>query len=642
MLKNYLKIAVRNILRQRIYSIINIIGLAVGIACCIAILLYVRDELSYDRFNKNADQIYRVHYHTYFNNKDFDLANSCAPLEPTMVKDFPEVVAATRIANFGFPVIRYKDKAFSEEKFYEADSTFFNVFTVHFIEGNPGTALVQPYTVVITETTARKYFGNENPMGKILNLDNRQNYIVTGVVKGFPNNAHFHFDFLASLAGNADSRNQIWLSNNYYTYILLHKGTDPSAFEKKLNQDIRKYIGPQLKSATGVTFDQFESAGNRVGFYLQPLTSIHLNSHLDYEIQPNGDVSYVYIFSAIAIAILLIACINFMNLSTARSDRRAREVGIRKALGSRRGQLIMQFMAESIITSLIAVLLSIGIVEMILPLFNNISGKGLSMGIFDKLYTFPLLILFAFVVGITAGSYPAFYLSSFIPVQVLKSDRRKGSRKSLLRSTLVISQFAVSIALFVSTFIVYSQLKYIQEKNLGFDKEQVVVINKTNDLGTQIESFKQELLANPEIRNVSNSNAIPGNQYGDDVFQPEGGKANDAQNIRTMSCDYDFAKVYRIEMAAGRFFSLDHPSDTTAVVMNEAALKVLGIKDPVGKNLVAVKINPANSRRFEIIGVTKDFNYESLHQVVRPLVINLFGSNGSGKFISVRIAPGDH
>lgn len=640
MIRNYLRIALRNITKYKSFSIINIVGLAVGIACCIAIVLFVRDELSFDRFNKDADQIYRIHFHAFFNGKDANLAVSAAPLEPTLFRDFPEVISATRIVNFGFPVLRYKDKAFSEERFYWADSTFFDVFTAHFIEGNPKTALTQPNTVVITEAMAKKYFGGEDPMGKILNADKLRDYIITGIVDGFPSNSHFQFDFLGSLASYPVSRDQRWLSNNYYTYAMLREGTDASAFEKKMNEDLRQYIGPQLKGATGLTIDQLESAGNKIGFYLQALTSIHLHSHLDYEMEPNSDVSYVYIFSAIAVSILLIACINFMNLSTARSERRAKEVGIRKTLGSNRGRLVAQFMAESTIVSLIAVFLAVGIVELLLPIFDSISGKHLSLGLFSNVYTIPLLVLAAAFVGLVAGSYPSFYLSSFQPVQILKSDGGKGNRKSLLRSTLVVSQFVVSIALFVSTLVIYNQLKYIQDKNLGFDKEQVVIINKTDDIGAQLGSFKQELLGNPNVISVSNSTAIPGNQSGDNVFQPEGGTSSDAQDIRTLACDVDFARTYQIQLASGRFFSMDHPSDSSAFVLNEAAVRALRLKDPIGKILQDLP-GPGVVRKYEIIGVVKDFNYESLHQRVRPLAMSLFHFVGFGKFVAVRIAPSD-
>ncbi len=641
MLKNYLFVALRNLRKYKSFSLINIFGLAIGVACCIAIFLFIRNELSYDRFNKRADQIYRIHFHAFFNGKDVNLAVSSAPLEPALLRDFPEVISATRIAKLGFPVLRYKDKAFSEERFLWADSTFFNVFTVHFLEGNPNTALTQPNTVVITKAMAEKYFGSKDAMGKTLNMDRKNDYVITGVVDGFPDNSHFQFDFLGSLTTLPDSRNQTWLSNNYYTYALLSKGTNPSEFEKKMNADLRGYIGNQIKSATGLTFDQFESRGNKVGFYLQPLTSIHLYSHLDYELEPNSDIMYVYVFSAIAVIILLVACINFMNLSTARSERRSKEVGIRKTLGSNRSSLIMQFISESTIISLISVFLAVVMVELLLPLFNDISGKHLKLGVLDNLYSIPLLILFSIVVGIIAGSYPAFYLSSFLPAHVLKTESKRGNRKSVLRSVLVITQFTVSIILFISTFVIYSQLKYIQNKNLGFDKEQVVIINRTDDIGAQIESFKHELLSNPAVVSVSNSTDIPGNQNGDNVFKPEEASVNDAQDIRTISTDFNFTKTYQIKMEQGRFFSKEHPSDSSAVVLNEAAVRAFQLKNPVGKIIINMPGLNSTVQKYEIIGVTDDFNYQSLREKVRPLIIQLFHNGGFGRFVAVRIAPGN-
>ena len=642
MLKNYLSIAIRNLRKYKAFSFINIIGLAVGIACCIAILLYVKNELSYDKFNKNAYQIYRVCVSLRLDNNESNLAYSPSPMGEWLLHDFPEVTAFTRIRNFGFPVMRYKEKAFSEERFYWVDSTFFNVFTVHFLEGNPKTALTQPNTVVITESIAKKYFGNENPMGKILNADRRRDYIVTGVVKDFPKNSHFHFDFIGSLTSYADSRSTAWLSNNYYTYFVLRKGTDPKQFQQKLNTQVLKYIGPLIQSATGVTLEQLKKKGDNYSYFLQPLTSIHLYSHLDYEIEPNGDISYIYNFSAIAMAILLIACINFVNLSTARSERRSKEVGIRKTLGSNKIQLVSQFIAEAILMSTLAVFLAIVLVEIFLPLFNDISGKEISLGLFENLTTIPLLIFFAVLVGILAGSYPAFYLSSFQPVKVLKRESKTRGKRSFLRSGLVIFQFSVSIILFIGTFIIYNQLKYIQTKNLGFDKEQVIIINKTDDIGSKIESFKKELISNPKVISVSNSTGIPGDQNGDSVFRINGSPNEHMQDLQILQCDYGFVSTYKIQMKEGRFFSKEHPSDTTAVVVNQAVERVFGVKNLTGQYLQQPGNTPSTSTIYKVIGVVKDFNYQSLHQTIRPLVMQLFNSRGFGKFVAVRIAPGDY
>ncbi|MDR3625840.1 MAG: ABC transporter permease [Ignavibacteriaceae bacterium] len=642
MIKNYLRVAFRNLRKYKAFSFINIIGLAVGIACCISIFLYVQDELSYDKFNKKSYQVYRITADIEFNNVAIRIAHTPSPLGSAIIQDFPEVVSFTRIRNFGFPVLRYKNKAFSEERFYSVDSAFFNVFTVKFLKGNPGTALTQPNTVVITSSMAKKYFGNENPMGKFLNADHRRDYIVTGVVEDFPHNSHFRFDFLGSLTTYDDSRYPTWLSNNYFTYILFKAGTDPVQFQKKLNDNTEKYISQQLKSIAGFTYREFKSRGNKWEYILQPLTSIHLNSHLEHELEANSDISYIYIFSIIALSILLIAIINFMNLSTARSERRAKEVGIRKALGSNKGQLVKQFIIESILMSFISISIAVMLVEIILPLFNNLSGKGMKLNLLDNIYTIPLLVIFAIIVGIFAGSYPAFYLSSFQPVQIIKLNSQKKNRKSFLRSGLVIFQFAVTIILFIGTFIIYNQLGYIQNKNLGFNKDQVVVIKKADDIGNQLAAFKQALLNNPNILSVSNSDIVPGNQGGDTVYKLEGASNQDSKNIRILFCDYNFVNSYQMKLNKGRFFSREHPSDTNAVVINQAAVKEFGLANPIGKHLMKFGPSEKDMQSFNIIGVIDDFNYESLHQAIRPLVIHLFNNGGFGRFVSVRIAPADY
>lgn len=562
---------------------------------------------------------------------------------PSVYHDFPEVAAYARLHKAGFPVMRYENKTFSEERFFWADSTLFNVFTLPFVEGNPKTALTQPNTVIITESTAHKYFGNENPVGKILNMDKQNDYMVTGVIKEVPRNSHFHPDFIGSLTTLQDSRNPNWLSNNYYTYFLLRKGTNPADFERKLNEEFRTHAGPQLKAVTGISLDQFLSAGNRYGYMLQPLTSIHLSSHLDYEIEPNSNIYYVYMFSAIAVAILLIACINFVNLATARSEKRAKEVGIRKTLGSPRLHLVGQFMAESVLMSGVAVVVAVGIVEILLPLFNDLSHKEMSLDLSSNPFSIPLLFCLAILVGVIAGSYPAFYLSSFRPIDVLKSETKKGGRKSFLRNGLVVFQFAISIVLFIGTFVIYAQLKYVQTKDLGFDKEETVVINRTDDLFNQIKSFEDELRANGDVVSATNSNAIPGNQGGDSAFWLEGTRAEKLEDLQTMFCDFNFSKTYGLQMADGRFFSKEHPSDTTAIVVNQEVERAFGVKDILGRYLVLPGETKAGERRFEIIGVVKDFNYQSLHDPIRPIVIRLLPENGyAGRFVTVRLGSGDH
>jgi putative ABC transport system permease protein len=637
MFKNYFKIALRNFLKHKGFSFINIFGLAIGVACCILIVLFVLDEVSYDRYHEKADQIYRVGIRGFVNNNLFHGVVTCSPMAQTLVDEFPEVTAATRLRNFGFPVFRYKDKVFSEERVFWVDQAFFDVFTVPFIKGNPQTALDKPNTIVLTRSMALKYFGDENPIGKNLNSDNRRDYLVTGVVEDVPHNSHFHYDFLASLITYEDSRSPIWVSNNYYTYVVLQEGASLEAFEAKLAELVKKYVGPQIEAALSITLEQFFASGGKWDYFIQPLTSIHLHSHLDYELEPNGDIAYVYIFSIIAIGILLVAGINFVNLATARAANRAREVGIRKTVGSNRGQLIQQFLSETTIMSFFAVLLALLAVQILLPSFNNITGKELAVPYVQNVLTIPLLLGLVLFIGILAGTYPAFFLASFDPVLVLKTEMSGRSKKSNMRNVLVVFQFTVSIVLIVGTIIVSRQLTYIQNRNLGFNKEQIVIVKKTDDIGNQVPAFRQELLKNPKVLSATNTSNLIGNEFGNSAYKLTGATGEETHILWTYRSDPYFVETYQIEMAAGRFYEEGRQADRQSAVINEAAVKDLGLTDPVGKQIVAIAPNPDRSLTFTIIGVMKNFHYKSLHHQINPLIVHLYGPEGRGRYVSVRI-----
>jgi putative ABC transport system permease protein len=637
MFKNYVKIALRNFLKHKGFSFINIFGLAIGVACCILIVLYVLDEVSYDRYHEKADQIYRVGIRGFVNNNLFHGVVTCSPMAQTLVDEFPEVLAATRLRNFGFPVYRYKDKVFSEERVFWVDQAFFDVFTVPFIKGNPETALEEPNTIVLTRSMAKKYFGDEDPIGKNLNSDNQRDYLVTGVVEDVPHNSHFHYDFLASLITIEDSRSPIWVSNNYYTYVVLQEGASPEAFEDKLAGLVKKYVGPQIEGALSISLEQFFASGGEWGYFIQPLTAIHLHSHLDFELEPNGDIAYVYIFSIIALGILLVACINFVNLATARAANRAREVGIRKTVGSNRGQLIQQFLSETTIMSFFAVLLALLVVQILLPLFNNVTGKELAVPYIQNVLTISLLLGLVIFIGILAGTYPAFFLASFDPVVVLKTEMSGRSKKSSIRNVLVVFQFTVSIVLIVGTIIVSRQLKYIQNRNLGFNKEQIVIVKKTDDIGNQVPAFRQELLKNPKVINATNTNNLIGNEFGNSAYKLAGATGEETHLLWTYRTDPHFVETYQIEMAAGRYYEEGRQADQQSAVINEAAVKDLGLKDPIGKQIMAIAPTPDQSSTFTIIGVMKNFHYKSLHHQINPLIVHLYRPEGRGRYVSVRI-----
>jgi putative ABC transport system permease protein len=490
---------------------------------------------------------------------------------------------------------------------------------------------------------ARKYFGSANPMGKILNADHKSDWIVTGVIKDWPENSHFKFDFLGSFYADSLSRSTLWLTNNCLTYFLLKTGTDPLSFQKSMNEALmKKYVEPQM-AAVGTAAAPFISTSGAWEYSLQPLTSIHLFSHLEYEIEPNGNISYIYVFSALAIAILLIACVNFINLATARSERRSKEIGIRKTLGSSRPQLIRQFLTESVLMSLFAVVLAIGLVELFLPLFNSIAGESISLNLLRSPLVVPALAALGIVVGVIAGTYPAFFLSSFDPIQVLKGGTKSKKRKVMLRASLVVFQFVVSIVLFIGTFVIFSQLKYIQAKDLGFDKEQVIVIKKANDLGSRLGEFEHELLTNTSVVSVSTSSAIPGSEQNQSMFWLEGSSDQTPRELHEVYCDYNFLNTYGITLADGRFFSLEHPSDSGAVVVNQQAEVAFGAGSLVGRALSRPHLSRSPWSHFPVVGVVKDFNFKSLHQSVTPLVLRIMppGYDVPYVFVLVRVKPGD-
>jgi putative ABC transport system permease protein len=595
MIKNYFKIAIRNIIKNKTYSLLNIVGLAIGVMSFIMIMLYVRYEFSFDKYNSNAEQIYRVATRGSLSGNEFTMAVSPAPVGAAFVEEIPGVINFTRVRNFGFPVIRYKDKVFSEERWFNTDSTFFDVFDVTFLRGEAKTALNEPNTVILTRSTAERYFGSENPVGKTLNSDRRRDYLVKGVIEDPPPNTHFHYDFLASLMTYPDAANDgIWVSNNFWTYLLLDKNTSPEQVANEFPGMVLKYAGPQIEQFLGVSWDKLIEQGASYGFFLQPLADIHLKSHLEYEVQQNGNNLYVNIFSIVALFILVIACINFMNLATARSTKRAKEVGIRKTLGSRRSQLIQQFLTEAILLSFVSFVVAIILVKLLLPAYNTLGGFQLELNLLSDPVVLPALILLMFFVGGISGSYPAFYLASFNPLKVLKGSSQASGYKSWLRSGLIIFQFIISITLFIGTMVIYTQLKYIQNKDLGYDKQDVVIVEKTDDLGPQIYSFKEDLKQDPRIISVSNSTHLIGHDFNSNVKQIQGEPLENAILFTNFFADGLYGETYGLELVKGRFFSDDRPSDTLSAVINETAAKAMGIDDPIGRMIININDDPNN------------------------------------------------
>ena len=636
MLRNYLLVAFRNIWRDKGYALINILGLAIGIASSIIILLFVLDELSYDRHNEHFADIYRICIRGKIQGNEMEAALSNAPMGATLKRDFPEVTEFTRLFTFdGDPIVRYEDRVFVEQEFYYADSTFFNVFTAPVIQGDPEKMLNRPNTLVLTEETARKYFGDENPVGKMLKVgQEEENFEVTGVVRGFPHNSHFRFNMLSSMSSIYIADMEQWLGNNNYTYIVLQGGFDPEKLEAKFPDLLRKHMGPQLEELLGMTMEEFLGGGNQYGYFLQPLSEIHLESDLQFEINPGGSRTSVIIFSIIAVFLIIIASINFMNLATASAAKRATEVGIRKVAGAGKRRLIWQFLTESFMITLMALVLAITLVELFLPSFNNLTGKSLTFSVLNRPLFLMGLVMIGLFVGFASGSYPAFFLSSFKPVDVLKSGAMRGVRGAFMRRILVTFQFTITIVLFISTLVVNRQMSYIQNKDLGFDKENLVVIGRAYVLGEQMEAFRQELLRNPAVLQVTGSSTVPGELIGDNVFVPEGATMEETHAINNMWADWYFRDAYDLEVVEGRWFNEENPTDSSALILNQAAVRALGFDEPLERRLVT-SLGDGAGEPCPIIGVVKDFHFQSLHQEIRPLVIRL--SDSTPYLLSVKI-----
>ena len=636
MLKNYLVVAWRTLKRQKGHSFINITGLAIGFICCLMIFLFVQDELSYDRFHEKASQIFRVTTEGRIADREFNIAMSSPPLAKALKDEFPQVLQTVRLFRpWDRILVRCKDKKFNEKRFFYADSTIFDIFTIPLVHGDSRTALSQSHSLVITRTAAQKYFGSENPLGHTLSVDDKIDFQITGVAEDAPLNSHFHFDFLASLTTIHLSRDLNWFNGCLYTYALLQEDGSYHQLESELPAFVQKYMGPQVQNVMGFSIEDFFKLGNSFAFNLQPITDIHLHSNLDYELEANSDVRYVYIFSAIAFFILFIASVNFINLSTARSSTRANEVGVRKVLGSNRSQLVRQFLSESVLLSLLSLLLAAVFLELFLPFFNNLIGKNLSVH-FGNWLILPAIIGMTLLFGIIAGSYPAFFLASFQPISTLKGKPGPGGRSAGIRYGLVVFQFAISITLLVVTFVVYEQLEYIRYKKLGFDKDHVVVIQRASALKQQSQAFKQALSQYPSIISTALSNYLPGNDFDINGYRSGESPEGELQPLNQWFADHDFARTLQLEMAAGRFFSSDSTKDSSSIVINQSAARMLGMTEPLGKHLQTVI--KGNELNLTIIGVLKDFHYESLHKEIRPLVIrNLLNANGD--YISIRLGP---
>jgi putative ABC transport system permease protein len=612
MIKNLILVALRNLRKDKGYSLLNILGLTIGITFSLFLFFYIRDELSYDRYNKKADRIFRIVSHIKEPTNLSDWAITQFPLGPVLKKEYPEVEQAARFVGSDRTMYKNGDLQFYETKIFYADSSLFNIFTYQFIDGNPKTALVEPHSMVLTQSLAEKYFGKgKSAVGKSLLNNHGDVYKITAVVKDVPANSHIIFNGLISISTLPKDFSNNWGNFGFYTYVLLRPNTNAAAFEKKLLPMYDKYMAP--------IFAQFNI---KIHYSVQPITAIHLHSDLKQEPEELGSMSYIYIFSAVAFFMLIIACINYMNLTTARSARRAKEIGIRKVAGSLRSQLIAQFLIESTLITIVALLLSLLLVSLLLPVFNTLSGKSISAYSLFQPGTLLILISVILFVGLLGGSYPAFYLSQFNPVTVLKGNLSKGSSNANLRRVLVVIQFTISMVMLICTAVVYGQLKYMRNKDLGFNKEGVVslAVNADGDFRGKMIAFKNEIRKNPSILSVSTADNYPGSPgVSFNLLSIESKNGFVDKGVDNYGIDEDYLPTLGIKLIKGRNFSFSSPADTlNSVIVNENFVKTFAWDNAIGKK---IKFPGDTSRRYmQVVGVVKDFNQKSLYNPITPLI----------------------
>ena len=619
MLKNYIKIALRNIKKQKGYSFINIFGLATGMACCIVILLWVFDELSFDSYHKNSNELYRVvEEQLYAGGQIFPVAVTPGPLAAELKNEYPEIKNAFRYTGAPRLLIRHEENIFYEPSIGMADPAIFEMLTFKFLKGNRENAFKSLFSIVLTQTMAKKYFGNEDPVGKALKVENQYDLTVTGVIEDIPKNSHLRFDGVIpfEILQAVGRRLDIWGNNSFYTYVQLEKSAKMEAVNEKIAEVIKEHL-----------------EGSVTTLYLQPITKIHLHSNFAADFGGHGDIKYVYIFSIIAFFVLIIACINFMNLTTARSSNRAKEVGMRKVSGAFKVDIIKQFLGESVFLAFLSLVLAVLIVILLLPSFNNLSGKELSVNIILNKAVFLGIFGIAAFTGIISGSYPAFFLSAFRPANVIKGSLRKGAKSAYFRRILVLIQFTLSIFLIIAAYVVQNQLNFISNKDLGYDKDQVIYMRTGANSARYYEPFKAELLRNSNILGVTAANNLPTYiMNSSSGFNWEGKNPNDVILIHNTSVSYDYFKTMKMEILEGRAFSKEFTTDVNeAFIINEECAKLLGEGSAVGKRFTRGNNNA------KVIGVIKNFHFKSLSTEIEPMAISLFTPGGYSLFL-IRIS----
>ena len=649
MFKNYFKVAFRNLSRSKGYTLITLSGLAIGIAACLLAFLYIQDELSYDRFHEKSERIFRITTRMVRDGVEINIVGAGAPAAKTMVEEFPEVENAVRFREEGSAKVQVGATVFREKRVIYSDPSFFDVFSVPLLKGDRQAVLAAPRTVVLSKTTAEKYFGAADPVGRTLRIDDKDDWQVSGVFADIPRTSHFHFDLIASFSTldlTTDPSMGSWMSFNFQTYLLLRPGASASGLEAKLPLLFATHLAPEIKQFMGISLEDFMTkAKMKLDYSLQPLAAIHLHSNYDGgEFEPNSDIKYIFLFSAVSLFILILAIINFVNLSTARSISRAKEVGLRKVLGSFRLDLIKQFLTESLVLCLLALAVACLLLVIILPLFNSLTAKELAVSALANPAAIAAVLALTLLVTIMAGAYPAFLLSAFRPASILRGQAGSGAGKGRLRRGLVVFQFAVSAVMIIGTIVVFRQLHYIQNKKLGFDKEQVLILRHSQLLGNHAETLKQELAKVPQVVSATLSSylPIPSARARMPIARADNPNPRQAFPISFWQIDEDYIATLGMKIVAGRNFSAQFSGDAQTVLINQAAVRHFGLKKPLGQTLIMMDMDAEKPGAMvqvpcTVIGVVEDFHYESLREAIAPLVLRRGQSLGN---LVMRLKPG--
>lgn len=638
MFRSIIKMSLRALKRQKAYVVINVLGLSIGIVCSLLIFIFILNETSYDNYHEHRDHIHKVILEGRIGGQDIKAHSTASPIGPAMVDDFPEVEAFLRMNEWPETIVKKEDQFFSEHFFVEADSTFFEFFSIPLLRGTKEKVLNEPHTVVLSESAAQRIFGREDPIDRMLKVGTGETlYRVTGIMQDIPENTHFEAGMVGSFITNPRSRDRNWTSNSFHTYVLLHPDADPETVDQRFLDFVIHHIGPEITEYVGLSMEDFFALGNVYNFFLQPLRRIHLDPGISNGLKAPADPRYLWIFGTIGLLIVCIASINFMNLSAAQATKRAKEVGIKKVNGSSRAMLVRQFLTETILLVFIALLLAIGITELSIPFFNDLLGLNLQLNLFGQWFILPALLAFSLLLGLLAGSYPAFYLSSFQPISVLKGTTHSIRGNMGVRRMLTVLQFSISILLLVGILIMQKQLTYMINKDLGFEKENIMVIRRAEALRGQVNTFKEELKQIPGVLSVSASTAVPGRNNNNNGYTMPG-RPEESFLMQTNWVDYDFLETFGMELSSGRFFDPEYGTDPEACLINDRAARNFMIDEPLQARFSGGSMHTDGVSILPVIGTIKDFHFESLREEIRPYILRFRDEGVQWGYVSIRLA----